>query len=155
MVRKKKKIDWLWICFIGITIVAIILASLVVGFIVKKDIHPHDRINNSDIKFYPDKVIIEGKFTRGTFVGTHSMIPVIFKNATSLSIVPSSPDEIIIGDIITFNHPKEGLMVHRVIKKSSDNKGIYFITKGDNSYARDLYKVRFEDIEKVMVGIIW
>jgi len=152
---KKKKIDYLWICFIGMTIVAIILSSIVVKFTIKKDIHPLDRIDDSNIKFEQNKVIIEGNFIKGIFVGTNSMTPVLFRNATSLSIIPLTSDEIYVGDIITFNHPKKGLTVHRVIKKSYDNKGIYFVTKGDNCYTRDLYKVRFEDITKVMVGIIW
>ena len=36
-----------------------------------------------------------------------------------------------------------------------DKQGIYFVTKGDNNYLKDSYKVRFEDIESITVGVIW
>jgi hypothetical protein len=44
--------------------------------------------------------------------------------------------------------------VHRVIDKGIDEKGVYFVTKGDNNSVVD-GKVRFKDIEYVTIAIIW
>ena len=59
-----------------------------------------------------------------------------------------------IKDIISFRKDKL-LIVHRVVEIGNDEQGVYFITKGDNNYIRDLYKIRFEDIKDVSIGVIW
>ena len=81
------------------------------------------------------------------------MLPVLNEHSNGIRIVPESPDQINIGDIITFQQDKE-LVVHRVIDKGNDDEGVYFITKGDNNNVTD-GRVRFEDVRYVTIGIIW
>lgn len=81
------------------------------------------------------------------------MKPVIDGDANGIRIAPESPDQISVGDIVTF---KQGnaLIVHRVIEKGIDEQGVYFITKGDNNDLSD-GKLRFEDIKYVTVAIVY
>ena len=146
-----KKTDY--VIFLLVVILLILLIQLVAGFI-KKDIHPHDRIGNLDINLESNKLTIYGEYKLGSFVGG-SMFPSLFKNSTSIDIVPSSSDKIYIGDVITFENPNGKVISHRVINIKEDKQGIYFITKGDNNYIKDKYKVRFEDIESITVGALW
>lgn len=127
--------------------------------------NPKDRINTKDIKIYEDKIIIEGTFEKRESKGTGSMLPLLFKGATYFYTDPRSPRDIKKGDIIVFKKPKEmikngfkrkgTLVIHRVIKKGIDLKGFYFYTAGDNNQKEDGAKIRFKDITKVMVGVIW
>jgi len=65
-------------------------------------------------------------------------------------------DEIIVGDIISYNvDGYDFAFVHRVIEIGNDELGIYFITKGDNYYQKDPNKIRFSQIEGVVVGILY
>ena len=174
MVRKKKKFDWLWICFIGMTIVAIILVILlinnqfnIIGFVAKdiKEIHPFDRIDDSNIKVYSDKIVIEGSFNKIKSSGTGSMLPMLFKGATYFTVEPDK-EEIEVGDVIVFKAPKEEmkengfnisgtLITHRIIDKGTDSEGIYYYTKGDHNNKIDGAKIRFENITRIVVGVIW
>ena len=45
--------------------------------------------------------------------------------------------------------------VHRVIKIGNDKDGIYFTTKGDNFWQEDPDKVRFSQVEGIVVGILY
>ena len=45
--------------------------------------------------------------------------------------------------------------VHRVAEIGSDKEGVYFVTKGDNYWKEDSYKVRFSHIEGIVVGILY
>jgi len=81
------------------------------------------------------------------------MKPIFDKGAHGIRIVPQSAEEINVGDIISFRVGRS-LIVHRVIEKGLDSKGVYFLTQGDNNLFSD-GKIRFEDIEYVTVGIIW
>ena len=70
-----------------------------------------------------------------------------------IRIKPISVDDIKVGDIISYRS-FENLIVHRVTAKGVDSKGIYFITKGDNSKFSD-GKIRYEDIEYITIGILY
>ena len=77
------------------------------------------------------------------------MKPLLDEGSNGIRIVPSSEDEINIGDIITFKQnidENNYLIVHRVIEKGEDLQGTYFITKGDNNSLND-GKVRFSEIK--------
>jgi hypothetical protein len=45
--------------------------------------------------------------------------------------------------------------VHRVVGIENDENGIYFVTKGDNYYKEDPYKVRFSQVDGIIVGILY
>ena len=115
---------------------------------------PSDFVSEENIEVLDDRVIIyldDASLSR--YAPSGSMVPVFNEGANGIRVRVGSVDEINVGDIITF---KEGdlLIVHRVIEKGVDSKGIYFITKGDNNNIDD-GKVRFEDIKYKTVGVIW
>ena len=111
-------------------------------------------IEEDSIEAYSDRVVIhidDPIITRYTDSG--SMEPFLSKTANGVEIKPRSENEINIGDVITFE--KDGLLiVHRVIEKGKDEKGTYFVTRGDNNNIDD-GKIRFEEIESVLVGILY
>ena len=117
-------------------------------------ISPSDHITNSDIKVYSDRTVIDKKLNWATIEDTHSMEPVLNVNSISLELTPQTPYYIKEVDIISF---KEGsiVIIHRVIIKGEDSQGIFFVTKGDNNNEPDPYKVRFNQIKGVVVGILY
>lgn len=126
-------------------------------FASKERISPSDRIKESQIKVYDDKVIISldnPEWSR--FTNTNSMDPIIDAGANAIHIVPESEDEIEVGDIIAYKSEyTDGTVIHRVVEIGEDEKGTYFILKGDNNPDPDPGKVRFEQIERVLVAIIY
>jgi len=82
------------------------------------------------------------------------MDPVIDFKSHALKIKPNSQEELTIGDIVSFESPR-GIIIHRIIDKEQDEQGIYFITKGDNNKHQDPYKVRFDQITGVVIGILY
>ncbi len=118
---------------------------------------PQNYINESQIEIKNDKIIINIKDARiGRFANTSSMMPLINENANSIEIIPSKPEQIYVGDIITFKQSSQEsiLIVHRVIETGYDENGWYAITKGDNTEARD-GKIRFEQIKYITIGILY
>lgn len=103
--------------------------------------------DNNSVIFYIDNASLL------RFENTGSMIPTISENFTGVTIKPKLEGQIKVGDIITFR--KNGsLIVHRVIEKSSDDLGVYFVPKGDNNNVDD-GKIRFNDIDSIVVAIIY
>ena len=103
--------------------------------------------NNTSVSFFVDNPLLVRYSDSG------SMLPFIDKDSTGVFIRPKSENDINVGDIINFR--KEGkLIVHRIVEKGQDNGGVYFITKGDNNNIYD-EKIRFEDIDSVLVAVIY
>ena len=117
---------------------------------------PFDRIKDSDIEVMNNKIIINIKNPDWrNFIDSNSMDPLIDEGTTTIEIKPDA-DEIIVGDIISYNvDGYDFAFVHRVIEIGNDELGIYFITKGDNYYQKDPYKVRFSEVEGIVVGILY
>lgn len=118
---------------------------------------PRDRIPERDIGVYKDRVVISVKDAQwSTFTDTNSMDPVIDAGANAIQVVPESADEIQVGDIISYRSEYAGgIFIHRVVHKGQDERGTYFIAKGDNLPTSDPGKIRFEQIERVVVAIIY
>jgi signal peptidase I len=115
---------------------------------------PSDFVSDNKISVYDDKVVIEIVGAQiSTYESTGSMLPTLGAGMNGISVVPSSPDEINVGDIVSFRRGDK-LIVHRVIGKGNDAEGLYFVTKGDNSPSDD-GKIRFGDIERVLIGLIF
>jgi hypothetical protein len=115
---------------------------------------PYDFIHEEDISAEGNKVVIEIEnpiFSK--YTGSGSMEPVLSLTATGIGFKPNSEEDIHLGDIISFRQDGN-LIVHRVIEKGEDEMGIYFITQGDNNSADD-GKVRFEQVESVLVAIVY
>ncbi len=115
---------------------------------------PGNFIDEKDIKIYDDEIIIKIKnASLSKYKSSGSMAPVFNIGANGIIIQPESEDQINVGDITTFEKNNR-LIVHRVIKKSTDKQGTYFITKGDNNNFNDP-KIRFSDIKYITIAIIY
>jgi len=118
-------------------------------------ISPQDRLSESDIQVLPDKVVLNLEGAKwATFADTNSMDPIFDKGANAIQIAPKSVDDIEVGDIITYKRGNR-LIIHRVIEKNIDAEGWYFIVKGDNNANADEGKIRFEDVTRVVVAIVY
>ena len=129
--------------------------SLITGEAVVAPYAPSDVVSERNITVYGDRVVIavEGASV-SRYESSGSMAPVLDLGASGIRIVPESEDEIGVGDIVSFERD-DSLIVHRVIAKEVDTKGVYFITKGDNSPLPDEERIRFRDIRYVTIGIIY
>lgn len=117
--------------------------------------NPQDRIAEDDIFVFPDRVVINLEGAQwARFADTNSMDPVLDQGTNAIQIVPTSIDEIEVGDIISYRSGQR-IIIHRVIEKSIDEQGWYVIAQGDNSLAADPRKIRFEDITRIVVAIIY
>jgi hypothetical protein len=118
---------------------------------------PSAWITENQIGVYSQKVILDVENPEwATFTDTHSMEPVISSRSYAIEVVPKSEDQINVGDIVSYESKyATGIIIHRVIEKGTDSQGTYFIIKGDNNLAADPGKIRFDQIQRVVVAIIY
>jgi hypothetical protein len=118
---------------------------------------PADRVPERAIQVFKDRIVLDVKDAQwSTFTDTHSMEPVLAVGSNALQLVPQSADEIKVGDIVSYRSDyAEGIIIHRVVYKGEDEEGTYFIMKGDNLPTSDPGKIRFEQIRRVVVGVIY
>ncbi len=92
----------------------------------------------------------------GRFEGSGSMEPFIGQKTKAILIKPNSESDIKAGDIIAYDSDEAGgLVSHRVVKISSDEKGWYAVAKGDNAPSQDHGRIRFGQVKYVVVGILY
>jgi len=126
--------------------------------LISKDrISPADRIKESQIHVYDDVVVIEIENPEwSTFTDTNSMDPVIDYGANAIHVVPKSEDELEIGDIVAYESSfTDSTVIHRIIDIGQDEQGIYFVLKGDNNPQPDPEKVRFSQVRRILVAVIY
>jgi hypothetical protein len=118
---------------------------------------PTDRIKDYNIKAFDDKIVIYVKNPYvAKFADTGSMEPVLDRKSTGIEITPKSSDEIKAGDIISYKQKNsDDTIIHRVVKIGEDSEGWYAVTKGDNNNANDFEKVRFSQVKRILVGILY
>jgi len=127
-------------------------------FIVSKEqASPKDRIKESQIHVYDDYVVIDVSDPEwSTFTDTNSMDPFLDKGANAIHIVPQDEDELQVGDVVAYEPSfTDSTVIHRIIEIGEDEDGKYFIMKGDNNSQADPGKVRFDQIRRVLVAIIY
>ena len=137
-------------------IIYILNKGVISGFVISNNnlMSPSDFLNESSISADNTSVtFFVEKPSLIKYKDSGSMIPTLGVNSTGVVITPSSEDKINVGDVITFRKDGE-LVVHRVVEKGYDGQGAYFVTKGDNNNVED-GKIRFEDIESVLVAVIY
>ena len=118
---------------------------------------PSDKVKDYNILAFDDKIVMYIKDPYlARFTNTHSMEPLINEKSTGLEIAPKSSSEIKIGDIISYN-PKnsDDAIIHRVVKIGQDSEGWYALAKGDNNPSNDPEKIRFGQVKRVLVGILY
>ncbi|HYD03930.1 MAG TPA: hypothetical protein VEC16_06560 [Alphaproteobacteria bacterium] len=118
---------------------------------------PSSWIKENQIGVYSQRVILDIADPQwASFTDTHSMEPVLSSRSYAIEIVPESADQINIGDIVSYKSKyADGTIIHRVVDKGEDSQGVYFIMKGDNNPSNDPGKVRFDQIQRVVVAIIY
>ena len=118
---------------------------------------PADRIKDSDINVFANSVRVDIKNAKWRkFIDSNSMDPLIDEGTTTIEIKPKNADEIRVGDIIAYKvEGYDYAFVHRVVEIGNDENGVYFITKGDNYYKEDSEKVRFSNVEGIVVGVLY
>lgn len=118
---------------------------------------PFNHIQKEQIHVFNDKIILDIPNARwAEFTNTNSMDPLLDEDANSFEIIPTSPSDIHIGDIIVYQpNTFDGLIVHRVIEIGMDGDGWYAVAKGDNLKRADPEKIRFNQIQGILVGIIY
>lgn len=116
---------------------------------------PSDWVKENQIKVYPQRVVLDipGAQWAG-FTDTNSMDPFIDETANAIEISPSNPDAIQVGDVIAYR-TSYGVLIHRVIEKGVDEEGIFYLVKGDNNRFKDPFKVRFGEVQGVVVAVIY
>jgi len=115
---------------------------------------PYPRVTKDMITVDNSKACIYGNYEWSSFTATGSMFPTLDYGHFAFHKVVSNDTEIYIGDIIAY-HSYNITIIHRVIDKGYDNKGLYYITQGDNLKQSDPYKIRQDMIERVAVAIIY
>jgi signal peptidase I len=68
-----------------------------------------------------------------------------------------NPEQLKVGDIASYEPDefKGFTIVHRIIEKGYDEKGLYFVFKGDNNPTADPFRVREHELRRKVVGIIY
>ena len=117
---------------------------------------PKDRIKENQIKVLRDKVIINLDNPEwAVFTNTNSMDPTLDEESIAIEIKANCTD-IQPGDIVSYySNIAKTVVIHRVIEKGFDEKGVYFKFKGDNNAYTDPEKVRCEQLRRVVVGILY
>lgn len=128
-----------------------------IEFINKEQPSPSDWIKEDQIQVLDDKVIINLNNPKwAKFTDTNSMDPLFDSTANAIEITPTSEEDIQLGDVVSYKSELvEGIIIHRVIKIDKDENGTYFTLKGDNNNYSDPEKVRFNQIQRVLVAIIY
>ncbi|MBN2422851.1 hypothetical protein JXB41_06495 [Candidatus Woesearchaeota archaeon] len=118
---------------------------------------PYDWIKENQIKVTSKNIVINIENAEwATFTDTNSMDPVIDEDSHAIEIIPESPQDIHVGDIVSYDSKySSGIIIHRVVKTGFDNEGWYAVMKGDNNPREDPGKVRFSQIKRVLVAIIY
>ncbi len=118
---------------------------------------PSDRITEDQIHVYNSRIIIDLENAEwASFTDTNSMDPVIDAGSNAIEIIPKVPEDIHIGDIVSYESEyADGVIIHRVIQIGNDDGGWYAVMKGDNNPEKDPGKIRFSQIRRVVVAIIY
>ena len=119
-----------------------------------------DILNKSEIHVFDDKVVLDGEYVRLSPSGTNSMLP-LFGLGNDLLCRYTDGVNLSVGSIITFDVSwyDEGQyntpVAHRIISVGSDEEGFYYITKGDNNPNIDSWRVRPENVNTLVTGVIY
>ena len=119
---------------------------------------PQNHVDEDQILVYDDEVILNIEHVQWARIAdTNSMDPLIDAGANALQIIPQSPRDIDVGDVVSYSPQGSPAkhVIHRIVFSGEDEKGTYYILKGDNNKVADPGKVRFEQIDRVLIGVIY
>ena len=116
-----------------------------------------DRIQQGDILNTKDQLVISGHYYLAEYENTDSMLPILDKGSMGIQILVDDNTNLVLGDIVSYRPKKDTsqIIVHRIIGVGIDNQGVYYILKGDNNKSPDPERVRRDQIQRVLVGVLW
>lgn len=134
-----------------------VITSMIAYQGTEEKLSPQDIVKEDQIHIYQDRIVIDVENAAwAKFTDTNSMDPLFDQGTNALQIIPKNESQINVGDIISFTTTfEEGVIIHRVVEIGNDEQGWYAITKGDNNPSNDPGKVRFGQIRKLLIGIIY
>ncbi|MFH1631359.1 MAG: hypothetical protein ABIA21_04050 [Candidatus Aenigmatarchaeota archaeon] len=145
----------------GLALILIVFIVLVVGSVsimdqaTKIKPSPADRISYDNISTTKNNVTVRVQDPIIVAIeNTGSMIPTFNEDSNLIEIVPKSPDELNVGDIVSYQYGDD-VIVHRIIEIGNDENGWYARFKGDNNPVQDPGRIRFSQIKRLVVGIIY
>lgn len=116
---------------------------------------PSNYLNQSQIHLTNNSFCVDVENPSMTaYASTGSMIPTIDENTNGIRITPKNESEINVGDLITYIRDGD-MIIHRVIKIGHDEEGWYAILLGDNNQGHIDGKVRFSNITKKTIALIY
>ncbi len=117
---------------------------------------PQDHVTEEQIRVYEDRVVllIDNPLW-SSFTNTNSMDPLLDIGANGIEIIPESEENIHVGDVISYKTETGSVVIHRVIEIGVDREGIYYLVKGDNNPIADGEKVRFDDVQGILVAVVY
>ncbi len=141
-------------CLVGMLVTAIFY-EIPFASASPEQLSPTDRVSEDQVLIFPDYILINIKNAKwASFADTNSMDPLIDKGANALQVIPQTPTEIQVGDVISYQHEGDRI-IHRVVYIGEDEQGWYCIVKGDNNKVSDPGKVRFDKIDRVLFGVLY
>ena len=148
--------------FLLLIVLLVLLSVTVISFTdpfaAVEQSSPSDWIKEEQIYVYGHKIVLDvANATWSRFTDTNSMDPFLDETSNAIQVLPQDPELIEVGDVISYRvgHTSSDVFIHRVIEKGVDDKGVYYIVKGDNNSLRDPFKVRYGDVHGVVVAIIY
>lgn len=125
--------------------------------IIEERESPFDHVKEHDIRVLKNRIQLNiADVEWSQFTDTNSMDPVIDIGANGIYIVPKSSDGLHVGDIVSYESEFiEGFIVHRIIFIGNDAQGWYSTLKGDNLPEPDPGKIRFKQIKRLLIGIVY
>ena len=127
------------------------------GFFTGEKDSPGDWLSDDQIKVFQGRVVINQEdVILSSFANTNSMDPLIDETANGLEIKPDE-DKLQVGDIISYRSDfLGGVIIHRIVNIGEDSKGKYYETMGDGNHGVvDPEKIRFDQIEGVLIGVLY
>jgi len=115
--------------------------------------NPFDYISGNEIHLFSDKLVIDKPgLSYASVKDTKSMEPLLSSNS---HVIEAKPEQNTLqkGDIISFTK-QDKIITHAITEINTDAQGWYAITKGYNNEFNDKWKVRFDEIKGVVVGIL-
>jgi signal peptidase I len=109
-------------------------------------------IEKEDIEVYQKKVCFAlQNATITSYANTSSMRPTLNELTHGIEIQPIK-EELKVGDIVAYKPDgSSDIIVHRIVAIENEE----YILRGDNNAENDPQKVRFNQIEGVVVGLIY
>jgi len=116
---------------------------------------PGDYIKEYQIHVYPNKVTFDVQQPiLAAFADTNSMDPVFDAQHNAIEIVPQQTTDVQVGDMVSYK-TAYGSIIHRVKEIGQDEDGWYAIFQGDNNPVPDPGRIRFDQIQRKIIAIIY